>query len=70
VAVLVSSAVDSDGVVEEGTSELAAAVSVGTVLETSPEIAVLALAPPVGATRELLLVAEAPYIDVAKSVMV
>jgi hypothetical protein len=63
VGVPVSAAADSEGVVEEGASELAAAVSVGTVLETS-EIAVLALATPVGATIELLAVMVAPLITV------
>jgi hypothetical protein len=64
VGVPVSSAVDSEGVVEDGTSELAAAVSVGMALETLSEIAVLALTPPVGATSELLAVMVAPLITV------
>ena len=63
VGVPVSSAVDSEGVVEEDTIELAAAVSVGTVLATS-DMAVLALTPPVGATTELLAVMVAPLMTV------
>jgi hypothetical protein len=55
--------VDSEGVVEEDTIELAAAVSVGTVLATS-DMAVLALTPPVGATTELLAVMVAPLMTV------
>jgi hypothetical protein len=64
VGVLVSSAVESDGVVEEDATELEAAVSVGVVLELSTETAVLALALPVGATIELLPVAVAVVVPV------
>jgi hypothetical protein len=70
VGVVVSSAADSDGVVEEGTSELVAAVSVGVVLEVSSETALLALALPVGATIELLPVTEAMLVPVEYAVIV
>jgi len=70
VAVLDFSAVESDGVVEEGASELAAAVSVGVALESSLEIAVLGLALPVGATSELLLATDGTLVPVENAVIV
>lgn len=61
---------ESDGVVEEGASELAAAVSVGVALESSLEIAVLGLALPVGATSELLLATDGTLVPVENAVIV